>query len=105
MAVHGIEFIVGFAAEVEDIEDRVDDMYSCLRSNFALVSVDLALDIEKGQIHLLLGVSTPDAISAEQERLAVEIAGEAVKRALEQSGLVEPEVALPPSARVSEFAA
>lgn len=107
MSVHGIEFEIGFAKEVTEVEDRVDKLVECLAENFAMVSIDVALDTDKGRISVLLGVETSNQITSDQEQLAAELAGDAVERALVVSGFAPPsnrESSLRPSSRVSEFA-
>jgi len=103
MATFGVEFTIGIPA-FDDLEDRVDAFYTSLAENFTLVSVDVALDVDKGSLVPLLGVNCPDEFDAES--FVVGVAADAVKKALLDSKLVEPEddEGVRPSARVLEFA-
>ena len=103
MSTFGVEFAIGIAATVDEIEERVDAFYSSLSENFTIVSVDVAWDSERGSLSTLLGVSIPNGL--EQEQLAADVASDAVKMALTVSGLAgSSDNGLSPSARVLNFA-
>jgi hypothetical protein len=103
MSTFGIEFAIGVPSTVTDLEDKVDSFYDSLSRNFGLVSVDVALNLEKGSINVLLGVNCPADFDAES--LVSGVATEAISKALLDSGIDEPDEqsVWQPSARIREF--
>jgi len=103
MATFGVEFTIGIPA-VDDLEDKVDRFYGSLVGNFPLVSVDVALDVDRGRVVALLGINSPDDL--DPDSFVTGVASDAVNRALRDSGLVDAEddEGVRPSARVLAFA-
>ncbi|SEO03848.1 hypothetical protein [Cryobacterium luteum] len=104
MSTFGLEFAIAIPTDVTELEEKVDDIYLSLSKNFAIVSIDAAVNERNGSPSLLLGVSVPEGMEAQS--LVIGVCSDAINKALSESGLQSPadETVWRPSARIREFA-
>ena len=103
MTICGIEFVIGIPS-VDGFEERVDRMYKSLSTNFALKSVDISSNEDKGTITVLLGVEVPAGI--EPDPFVPEVAEDAIDAAIKASetATFSPGERIAPSSRTFAFA-
>lgn len=88
MAVFDLEFTL-HVPDVPDLEDRVDVFYDSLLENFAIVSADLAFNLPKLEVKVLLGVKVEDSFDSPVD-LARDIATDAISVATQKAQMDQP---------------
>lgn len=78
MSMFGLEVTATIAAPLDDSE--AERIYTSLASNFAIKSIDMAIDAANGSIDFLLGVESP-SFCEDHEEFVRGVAQDALHRA------------------------
>jgi hypothetical protein len=105
VSTFGVEFTIKLNVTVDQVDEMVENFYTSLAGNFALVNIDVAWNPERSELLALLAVDAPEGFDDDMD-FAIGVGSDAFKKALRESGVIDTsdDADFVPSSQVLVFA-